>query len=158
MNMTSNLKKIIISIIAILGIVWFINKIETEKELKNLFYQIQPIEQATGWEDTPLGFYESKIVDYNSFYLPDINKVAREYIKKYVFSKKALIHQLIYDGYSLDEAEEAVDKINNLEFVSAAKLLSNEYKRRNYSRDRTINRLIEDGFDTPTIIEVIRNY
>ena len=76
----------------------------------------------------------------------NVVKTARNYLDFMAFSRKGLIDQLVYEGYSQESAEYAVDNIGADWNQQCAKVAKNYLDYMSFSRDGLYQQLAYEGF------------
>jgi hypothetical protein len=90
---------------------------------------------------------ESKIsIKVNGVSLANAKRAAQNYLRVMGFSRKGLIDQLVFEGYSASIAAKAVDSLKVNWNTQAAKVAKNYIKLMAFSRQGLIDQLMFDGF------------
>lgn len=154
---SKNSKKFILLFFLFLGfMIVYLGTRETA-ENKKLKEHLKEKETTIFWYDINVPQYQSAVIDHNDEHLPDIKKTVSDYGNNYIYSQKALISQLVYDGYDVDKAIKAVKNANVDWYKNCSELsidLKNIYK---FSKSETADMLIEAGFDSKTVFTAVKD-
>lgn len=82
----------------------------------------------------------------SSLSLANAKRAAQGYLNVMGFSRKGLIDQLVFEGYSRSIATKAVDSLNVNWNAQAVKVAKNYIKLMPFSRTALIDQLVFDGF------------
>lgn len=88
----------------------------------------------------------SVTIKENSVSLANAKRAAQNYLKVMGFSRKGLIDQLVFEGYSASIAAKAVDSLKVNWNTQAGKVAKNYIKLMAFSRKGLIDQLMFDGF------------
>jgi hypothetical protein len=88
----------------------------------------------------------SVTIKENSVSLANAKRAAQNYLKVMGFSRKGLINQLVFEGYSASIAAKAVDSLKVNWNTQAGKVAKNYIKLMAFSRKGLIDQLMFDGF------------
>ncbi len=90
--------------------------------------------------------YSSVTIHINSVSLANAKRAAQNYLKIMGFSRKGLINQLVFEGYSKSIATKAVDSLKVNWNSQAVKVAKNYLQLMPFSKQALIDQLIFDGF------------
>lgn len=149
-------KKFILIFFLVLGFLSIYFSMRETPENKSLKKHLEQIETTVHWYDIKVPQYQSAVINHNLPALPNIDQVVSEYGRNYLYSQKALVSQLVYDGYDVDKSIKSVKKSNVSWYENCLEigtLMRNDY---HYTKFETADILIQDGFDSKTILKVVK--
>ncbi len=92
--------------------------------------------------------YSSITIHMSAVSLANAKRAAQNYLKLMGFSRKGLIDQLVFEGYSKSIATRAVDSLKVNWNSQAIKVAKNYLKLMPFSRKGLIDQLMFDGFSS----------
>jgi hypothetical protein len=92
--------------------------------------------------------YSSVTIHTSAVSLANAKRAAQNYLKLMGFSRKGLIDQLLFEGYSKSDATKAVDSLKVNWNTQAVKVAKNYVKLMPFSRQGLIDQLMFDGFSS----------
>ncbi|MEY4990175.1 MAG: hypothetical protein RIS08_401 [Actinomycetota bacterium] len=114
-----------------------------------LLVSMAPAAQSAPVSDSvmqSIGVGSSVTIKENSVSLANAKRAAQAYLKVMGFSRKGLIDQLVFEGYSASIAAKAVDSLKVNWNTQAGKVAKSYIKLMAFSRQGLIDQLMFDGF------------
>ena len=139
---------LLIFVIFILGIFLLSGLITTEtpqanSETTKTVYQFTEVAKPQTKKEEP----PQKVIEKETLSQKNAVKMARSYLSYTAFSRKGLIQQLEFEGFSITDATYGVDKINVDWREQAVKMARSYLSYTAFSRKGLIDQLVFEGFN-----------